>query len=59
MWTLRGLIMHVNSCSAQVGDKWVPSRPINWKYRSLSEKIREAWAVFTGRADCFIWPEGQ
>jgi len=36
--------------------KWVPARPLvgPWRWR-----LRDAWAVLTGRADAFIWPGGQ
>jgi hypothetical protein len=59
MWTLRRLVEDCNSCQAEINGKWVPARPINYKYRTLKEKFREAYAVFTGKADCFTWPEGQ
>lgn len=58
MWTLKQL------CDKDIpmiciNDKWVPARPINWKYRSIFEKLKEAWAVWTGKADAFAWPEEQ
>ena len=59
MWTIKGLIKHTNECSANINGKWVPGRPINWKYRSLRIRFREAWAVFSGKADAFVWPENQ
>ena len=59
MWTLRGLIESSASNSTEINGRWVPSRPINWKYRTLWRRIKEAWAVFTGKADAFTWPEGQ
>jgi len=31
--------------------KWVIARPINYKYRSITQRIKEAWAVFTGEAE--------
>ena len=43
----------------EINGKWVNARPVNYKYRSLSEKIRDAWYVFIGKADALIWPEGQ
>lgn len=39
------------------GHGWYPARPINYKCRSLKERIKESWMVFTGKADPFIWPE--
>ena len=59
MWTLRNLIEHCNSNSAEVNGRWVPARPINYTCRTLKEKFVESWAVFTGRAEAFTWPEGQ
>ena len=59
MWTLKDLFDSASRNQVEIGGKWVPARPINWKYRTLSQRFREAWAVFTGRADSFIWPEGQ
>jgi len=48
-----------SNCMTEINGKWVPVRPINYKYRTLKEKILEAWNVFIGRADAFMWPEGQ
>ena len=59
MWTLRTLIDSAAENHTNIGEKWVPARPINWKYRSLRQRIREAWAVFAGKAEAFTWPEGQ
>ena len=65
MWTLRGLVDYVSgengncACVANINGKWVPCRPINWTVRTFRERLREAWAVFKGKADSFTWPEGQ
>ena len=59
MWTLRGLVDSAASAQTCINGEWVPSRPINWKYRTLWQRFREAWAVFRGKADCFKWPKGQ
>ena len=45
--------------SVLINGKRVPARPINYKYRTLLEKLRDAWAVFTGKSDAVTWPEGQ
>ena len=37
------------------GDKWVPARPINYTVRTLWQRFREAWLVFTGKCDCARW----
>ena len=42
-----------------INGRWVPSRPLNWKHRSLWERLFEAWQVFKGSASAFKWPEGQ
>ncbi len=57
IWTLKQL--QDSLPMACINDKWVPARPINWKYRSLRERITESWAVFRGRAEAFTWPENQ
>jgi hypothetical protein len=59
MWTLKSLIESAQSTQTCVDGQYVPARPINWQHRSLVERIREAWAVFTGHADVFVWPAGQ
>ena len=59
IWTLKDLMNSVACTSAKVGDKWVPARPLNWTCRTLADRFREAWAVFTGKAEAFEWPEGQ
>ena len=56
-WTLKEL-QNLDT-DAEINGKWVPARPINYKYRTLKQRITEAWAVFTGRMDSFAWPEGQ
>ena len=57
MWKLKELHEWcVNGPQSGTKDgKWVPAKPLN--YRSLGKKIKEAWLVFTGKADCFKWPE--
>jgi hypothetical protein len=39
------------------GHGWFPARPLNHQARSLKERVKEAWMVFTGKADPFVWPE--
>lgn len=56
IWSLRSLIDHCDSVAACVNGKWVPARPLSG---GLRYRIRAAWAVLTGRADAFTWPEGQ
>lgn len=56
IWTLRNLIDHCDSVAANINGKWVPARPVAGPF---IWRIRAAWAVLTGRADAFTWPEGQ
>ena len=58
MWTLRGLLDSASSAHTEIDGQWVPSRPTDCS-RSLWKRVKEAWSVFTGRADCFLWPKGQ
>ena len=59
MWNLKNLYDSCSTCQTQINDKQVPARPVNWKYRTLAHRIKEAWAVFIGKAEAFTWPEGQ
>jgi hypothetical protein len=56
-WTLKEL-QNLDT-QAEINGKWVPARPINYRYRSIFTRIREAWHVFTGKTDGFHWPMGQ
>jgi len=42
-----------------ISGHWVPARPVNWKVRTLRERLREAWRAFTGKYDTIIWPEDE
>lgn len=59
-YSLKRLLELTSSVSGQINGKWVPARPkaptglFAWKI-----KIKSAWKVLTGKADIFIWPEGQ
>ena len=57
IWELEKLFEH--ETKAFINNKWVPARPINYKYRSFKKKVKEAWAVFIGKAEAFKWPENQ
>ena len=39
------------------GHGWFPARPMNYRYRKICERFKEAWMVFCGKADPFVWPE--
>ena len=64
VFSLRSLVDRSSPISplntlAGIDGEWVPARPINWKHRSLWEKLVEAFAVFMGTAEAFYWPKGQ
>jgi len=52
MWTLKQLQNW--NVGSEINGEWVPAHPINWKYRTMRQRLYEAWAVFTGKADCFL-----
>jgi len=56
---LKQLVTDSQETMMEIDGKWVPARGENYKYRSLSQRFKEAWMVFTGKADAFTWPEGQ
>lgn len=58
MWKLEGLRSQ-NMTMTLINGEWVPKRPLNGRkeYMSIRERIRDAWLVFSGRAEAFMWPE--
>ena len=57
-WGLRQLLKWGgNTQESKEGIWWTPCRPENWKYRSFFKRIHQAWDVFTGRADSFLWDD--
>lgn len=56
LYTLEALLKDtVNpSVAANIDGKWVPARPCG--LYSIGNRVRCAWAVFTGRADAVQWP---
>jgi hypothetical protein len=59
MWTVKGLIEHANSTSAEIDGEWVPARPLNHRHRTFMGRLWEAWLVFAGKADALVWPKDQ
>lgn len=61
MWKLEQLLKSCKETQAQINGKWVPARPLNYQkeYCSIWERLRYAWQVVCGRAETFVWPEGQ
>lgn len=50
--------MHPAKCGTKVyckDGKYWPARPYQDAYRF--ERFKAAWAVFTKKADAFVWPE--
>ena len=56
IYRLETLIGAVTETQIQIAGQWVPARPLPGGLRS---RLRAAWMVLTGRADAFVWPEGQ
>lgn len=48
----------IGGATKQINNKWVACRPMNYQFRSLKERIKEAWLVFIGKCDALKW-EGQ
>jgi len=57
MYSLSYLIEDAPKCAAYINGHYVPSRPIPWGFGIW--RIKDAWAVLTGKADAVFWPEGQ
>lgn len=59
MYTLENLIRSTtgkSGVSTEINGRWVSARPyVLWSV----QRLRDAWAVLTMRADAFTWPEGQ
>lgn len=50
----------ITEVAAQINGKWVPCRPVSWGgLYGFTLRLKDAWAVLTGKADAFEWPEGQ
>lgn len=47
----------LRNSETEINGKWVPARPMG--LFSLTNRIRLAWSVFTGKNDVLSWPEGQ
>lgn len=42
------------------GNVWMPARPAPYfGWWGFKQRLTDAWSVFTGRADAFIWPGEQ
>jgi len=59
IWKLKDLYKQCNGTSTEINGKWVPARPLNYTVESIFRRIKHAWMVLTGKAEAFIWLEGQ
>lgn len=66
MWTLERLrerdVPQTCIYNVKTGlDTWVPARPENYKAKNMTlvQRLKHAWAVFSGKAEAFTWPLGQ
>ena len=61
MWNLEEVLKIAATNDIYLGDKWVPARPLNYtkQYTGFFLRLKRAWAVFTCKADCFLWPQNQ
>ena len=59
MYTLEGLLNNANQNQVEINGNWVPARPVEIMDCLEFRRLRDAWAVLTGKADAFVWPEGQ
>lgn len=58
-YKFKTLIEQYRTNSTLINGQWVTARPINYKYQSWLERVKEAWAVLKGRLDTVKWPEDQ
>lgn len=58
IYQLEELLKHGRGRGAvcEINRRWVPARPLTGGFRF---QLKAAWAVLTGKADAFVWPEGQ
>jgi hypothetical protein len=45
------LIDNLIDNKVEIDSKWVIARPTNYKFRSLKQRITNAYSVFKGKAD--------
>lgn len=59
IYTLKRLMDTVHGPMQMINKegKAVPCRPIG--FHSIQRRLTAAWLVFSGKADAFVWPEGQ
>ena len=47
MLDMQGLL----NITKEIDNKWVIARPENYKHRSIWEKLKDCWGVFTGKLE--------
>ncbi len=59
IYALRELFVLINSgnTSSNDGKHYVPARPLG--LYTIKNRVKCAWAVFTGKADAVVWPQDQ
>lgn len=59
LFTIKQLIAHVQSTSGQVGNRWVPVRPLQLSgLGGLKQRISHAYRVLKGELDVVDWKVG-
>jgi hypothetical protein len=57
MYTLEWLVKSASEVQTCIDGKYVPARPISGTF--YLQRLKDALAVYFGKADAFIWPCGQ
>ena len=57
MYTLESLMRFASEVQTCINGKHVPARPISGTF--YLERLKDAIAVYFGKADAFTWPGGQ
>ncbi len=55
MYTIDQIQEICKSCAVELSTGYRPVRPISSYF--IGQRIRDAWAVLTRKADAVIWPE--
>ena len=60
IWTYERLLQSLRDNAVLINGAWVPARAMRCPcFACLRDRARAAWLVLIGRADAFVWPEGQ
>jgi hypothetical protein len=55
LFSVQQLCEHATTTLEQQAGRWVPARPLGFQGLFLRQRLRLAWAVFTGRCDAVHW----